>query len=176
MIKSISSSNYSKSLISPNNDGIRKKNTDEAETIYVKSSDKKYDSIEINNLIKDNEKRINEFKESIRSMICKQGEQSNLKLFGLNLNVSVEEANKATASLEDGGEYSIDAVATRIMDMAMALSNGDDSKISMLRDAVTKGFEAAGVEFDSVNGLPEICKKTYDEVMKRFDQWENREQ
>lgn len=175
MIKSISPSDYSKSLNSVNNDSKSKKNNDKIETKSVSGSEKKYDSIEINNLIKDNEKRINEFKESIRSMISQQGENSNLKLFDLNLNVSVEESNKAKESLEDGGEYSIDAVATRIMDMAMALSNGDDSKIGMLRKAVTKGFEAAGLEFDSENGLPEICKKTYDEVMKRFDQWENKE-
>jgi len=59
------------------------------------------------------------------------------------------------------------------MDMAKALSNGDDSKIGLLRDAVKNGFDAAGYEFDSKNGLPDICNKTYDEIMKRFDEWEN---
>jgi len=156
------------------NDKIKKpvENMDESNTI--KDSAKKYDRIEINKIVSDNEKRVSDFKELIKKMVAKQGEKSNLKLFGLDLNVSVEESEKAAKSIADGGEYSVDAVATRIMDMAVALANGDDSKISLLRNAVKKGFEAAGIEFDSEKGLPDICKNTYDEVMKRFDKWENK--
>ncbi len=140
----------------------------------IKKPDRKHDRIEINSLIADSEKRINDFKESIRKMIAKQGEKSNLKLFGKELKVSPEESEKAAKAIAEGGEYSVDAVSTRIMDMAMSLANGDDSKIGMLRDAVTKGFKAAGLEFDSDKGLPDICNKTYDEIMKRFDEWENK--
>ena len=106
-------------------------------------------------------------------MIAKQGENSNLTLFGQRLNVSVEDSEKAAAAIAEGGEYSVDAVATRIIDMAKALSAGDKSKISLLKDAVIKGFEAAGLEFNGGAGLPEICTRTYDEIMKRFDEWEN---
>lgn len=150
-----------------------KANNTENKSQSVDNSKRKYDSIEINKLIEDNEKRINEFKESIKRMIAKQGESSNLKLFGLDLHVTEEDSLKAQESIQDGGEYSIDAVATRIMDMAKSLANGDNSKISLLRDAVKKGFEAAGLEFNGGNGLPEISNKTYDEIMKRFDEWEN---
>ncbi len=136
-------------------------------------NNKKYDSIEINRLIADNEKRINDFKETIRKMIVKQGEKSNLTLSGQKLNVSVEDSQKAAESIADGGEYSVDAVATRIVDMAMSLSGGDKTKIPLLRDAVKKGFEAAGVEFNEGKGLPDICNKTYNEIMERFDKWEN---
>ena len=103
-------------------------------------------------------------------MICEQGERSNLSLFNLDLHVTAADSRLAAASIADGGEYSIDAVATRIMDMAKALSGGDTSKIAVLRDAVTKGFEAAGVELGGK--LPGICQDTYTEVMSRFDQWE----
>lgn len=136
-------------------------------------NNKKYDSIEVNRLIADNEKRINDFKETIRKMIVKQGEKSNLTLLGRKLNVSVEDSQKAAESIADGGEYSVDAVATRIVDMAMSLSGGDKTKISLLRDAVKKGFEAAGLEFNEGKRLPDICSKTYDEIMERFDKWEN---
>lgn len=78
---------------------------------------------------------------------------------------------KAAASIAPGGEYSVDAVATRIFDMAKSLSGGDSSKISLLRDAVKKGFEAAGAELGGK--LPSISTETYNEVMKRFDDWEN---
>jgi hypothetical protein len=150
-------------------ENIKHKDKSDSDTI---KSNKKYDSIEINKLISDNEKRINEFKEQIRKMIAKQGEESNLTLFGQKLNVSVEDSQRAAEQIEKGGDYSVDAVATRIMDMAKALSGGDKSKIPLLKDAVKKGFEAAGLEFNDGEGLPEICNKTYDEVMKRFDEWE----
>lgn len=164
--------NSVKSSTLPNNKKveIKEKNANNAGAIKAK---KKYDSIEINKLIDDNEKRINDFKETIRKMIAKQGELSNLTLFGQKLNVSAEDSQKATESIADGGEYSIDAVATRILDMAKALSGGDKSKIPLLRDAVIKGFEAAGMEFNGGAGLPEISHKTYDEIMKRFDEWGN---
>lgn len=150
------------------------KDTSSKDSSSVKNN-KKYDSIEINRLVDDNEKRINEFKETIKKMIAKQGETSNLTLFGQKLNVTVEDSRKAAEAISDGGEYSVDAVATRIIDMAKALSGGDKAKIGMLKDAVIKGFEAAGLEFNNGSGLPDICNKTYDEVMKRFDEWEKQE-
>ena len=146
---------------------------DAKEEVNSVKNNRKYDSIEINRLIADNEKRINDFKEMILKMIVKQGEKSNLTLFGEDLYVSVEDSQKAAEAIAEGGEYSVDAVATRIMDMAKSLSGGDKSKISLLRDAVKKGFEAAGMEFNDGKGLPDICNQTYDEIMKRFDEWEN---
>ena len=172
MIKGIGINQVNSSANTNKNISKTEKTNISTDGASVKSA-KKYDSIEINKLIEDNDKRINDFKESIRKMISKQGETSNLTLFGQELTVSVEDSQKSAESIKDGGEYSVDVVANRIMDMAMALSNGDKSKISLLKDAVNKGFEAAGLEFNNSEGLPEICNKTYDEVMKRFDEWEN---
>ena len=80
-----------------------------------------------------------------------------------------EEAEKAVA---DGGDYSIDAVAGRILDMAGALANGDPEKLKAMQDAVEKGFEAAGLSWKDTFGedsdMPEITQKTHDEVTKRF--------
>ncbi len=66
--------------------------------------------------------------------------------------------------------WDVDSVATRIMDMAVSLSGGDQSKISVLKDAVVQGFKEAGQAWG--DKLPEVCNNTYDEVMKRFDHWE----
>ena len=63
--------------------------------------------------------------------------------------------------------WGVDAVATRLMDMAMALSGGDPSKAELLRDAVQKGFAAVG----DLDSLPQVCQDTYTETMKRFDYW-----
>ena len=61
----------------------------------------------------------------------------------ISLNFSKEDIEAAKESISEGGFYSVDAVSTRIMDMAMALAGDDPSKISVMRDAVTKGFGQA---------------------------------
>lgn len=74
---------------------------------------------------------------------------------------------EAQAAISDGGMWGVDAVATRLMDMAMALSGGDPSKAELLRDAVQKGFAAVG----DLDSLPQVSQDTYTETMKRFDYW-----
>lgn len=80
-----------------------------------------------------------------------------------------EDVAAAQQAIGEGGYYSVDAVATRIMDMAMALSGGDESKIELLRGAVEEGFKQAGEIFGGE--LPSICQDTYTEIMNRFDEW-----
>jgi len=80
-----------------------------------------------------------------------------------------EELKKAQAAIEQGGYFSVNSVSDRIMEMAMNLSKGDPSKITILRDAVQKGFDQAGAIYGAE--LPQISHDTYDEVMSRFDAW-----
>lgn len=120
-------------------------------------------------LAADAQQRADNMRNMISSMIVKQGQKSNLTLFGQKLFVTKEQSDAAAASIAPGGEYSVDKVAGRIMDMAKALSGGDESKIDLLQKAVEKGFKAAGVELGGK--LPSISKDTYDEVMKRFQDW-----
>lgn len=119
------------------------------------------------------ERRLTAFKEMLASMLAKQGEAYNAEILGMKLNVSIEDSQKAALTLEADGEYSVDAVATRILDMAKSLANGDPSKISALRDAVEKGFGEARKAFGKE--MPSITNSTYDEIMKRFDEWEKGE-
>ena len=74
---------------------------------------------------------------------------------------------EAAAAISEDGAWGVNAVATRLMDMAIQLSGGDVSKAEMLREAVQKGFEQVG----ALEDLPEVCQETYAEVMKRFDYW-----
>lgn len=142
----------------------------------LKSSDTGIYSREalLNKLKADEEARVKAFQDTIRSMMAKQGQTVNLTFRGMDLHVTEEQRAAAEASISEGGEYSIDSVATRIMDMAMALGGNDPTKISVLREAVQKGFGGAasilGVKNDD---MPQITKDTYSEVMKRFDDWEN---
>lgn len=75
----------------------------------------------------------------------------------------------AAQAISKDGEWGVNAVATRLLDMAVSLSGGDISKIAELRSAVEAGFKAAG---DVTGGeLPGICQDTYTETMTRFDYW-----
>ncbi len=75
----------------------------------------------------------------------------------------------AAQAISKDGEWGVNAVATRLLDMAVSLSGGDVSKIAELRSAVEAGFKAAG---DVIAGeLPGICQDTYTETMNRFDYW-----
>lgn len=78
----------------------------------------------------------------------------------------------ALAAISEGGAYSVDAVATRIFDMAKAMAGDDPAKLLLMQESVKKGFAAAGVDFKRTakQELPDISKKTYDEVMKRFEE------
>ena len=58
--------------------------------------------------------------------------------------------------------------------MAELLAGGDSSKLSVLKDAVIKGFGGAVKQFgiESLDEMPDITRQTYAEVMNRFDKWE----
>lgn len=82
----------------------------------------------------------------------------------------------AQAAISEGGAYSVNAVADRIMTMATSLAGNDQNKLQQMRKAVEKGFAQAGLEFNSVtkSDLPQICKDTYKEIMNRFDKLQNK--
>ncbi|MCR5833533.1 MAG: hypothetical protein K6G55_02610 [Selenomonadaceae bacterium] len=80
-----------------------------------------------------------------------------------------EDAAKAVA---EGGDWSVDAVSTRIFDLATAIAGGDPEKLSAMRAAVEEGFKQAGAVWKDATGMedmPEITQNTYNEIMSRFD-------
>lgn len=91
------------------------------------------------------------------------------KDFFSDLTVTPEQALAAKQSIGEDGEWGINAVATRIMDMCVALSGGDSSKVEEMRAAVDKGFKQAMGQWGG--SLPSICSQTHDEINKRFDYW-----
>ena len=82
----------------------------------------------------------------------------------------------AQAAIAEGGAYSVNAVADRIMTMATAIAGDDSNKLQQMRDAVEKGFTEAGLTFKDAtdSDLPQICKDTMTEVMNRFDKLQNK--
>jgi len=124
------------------------------------------------------EQRTQAFVSMIEKMFEAQGNSGFLSVADITKNISLnftqEDIDAAKESISEGGFYSIDAVSTRIMDMAMALAGDDPSKISIMRDAVTKGFGQAAKTLNlREEDMPDITKDTFKEVMKRFDDWED---
>ena len=80
-----------------------------------------------------------------------------------------EDAAKAVA---DDGDWGVDAVASRIFDLADAIAGGDPEKLATMRAAVEEGFNQAGIAWNNATGLdtmPDITERTYNEIMSRFD-------
>lgn len=80
-----------------------------------------------------------------------------------------EDAAKAIAP---GGAWSVDAVSTRVFDLASLIAGNDPEKLSQMRAAVEEGFKQAGMTWNKATGqdnMPEISKQTYNEIMSRFD-------
>ena len=98
------------------------------------------------------------------------GVQIDASRFGMpEVATNPEDAAKAVS---DEGDWGVNAVATRIFDMANAIAGGDPEKLATMRAAVEEGFNQAGITWNNATGLdkmPEITEKTYNEIMSRFD-------
>ena len=94
-----------------------------------------------------------------------------LKADGPDIKINEETRLKAQKSIDEGGELSIENVSDRMVNFAKAISGGDKSKISILRDAIEKGFKEAEEAFGGE--LPEISYKTLERTMEKLDAWEN---
>jgi hypothetical protein len=135
---------------------------------------------EIQNL---NEQRLNSFQDFINKMLNNQDTAAKVSVFLpqtdengdisaklAELNPTEEDISAAKKAISEGGEYSVDAVATRIMDMAKALSGGDASKFETLKNATQSAFDKVKEMYG--DDTPQITLDTEKEVQKRFAEWE----
>ncbi|MEG0179307.1 MAG: hypothetical protein RR654_07100, partial [Oscillospiraceae bacterium] len=158
-------------------DNTAKTSTDKKQDVFVKDEASKENAgiyekpkkITTEELKSINAQQLSSFNKMLSDMLGTQVNNVSKALFD-HINVSAEDKAKAQKAIADGGEYSVEAVSTRILDMAKSLSGGDASKFEMLKNAVKKGFGEAGKQWGAE--LPEITTKTYDKVMQGFDDWE----
>lgn len=131
-----------------------------------------YDKSAVDKLKAEAEQRHSNLRNMVEQLLKRQGLTfKDVFEDGKTLEVDEQTRLEAQASIEDGGEYSVDAVASRIIDFAKAISGGDKAQIEKLKGAIEEGFAQAKEAFGGE--LPEISQKTYDEVMKRMDEWGN---
>ncbi len=95
-----------------------------------------------------------------------------IDIFGSMENAMPTPATTPEGALEDiseGGAYSVESVSSRIMLMATSLAGDDPEMLTKLQNAVMQGFEAAGLNLETGEGMPEITMSTYQHVMREFE-------
>ncbi len=118
------------------------------------------------------EQPYNQLRDLVVNLLTNQGRKSETSLTSLQnkiLNISRQDIEQAQADIAEDGYYGVKQTSERILDFAKALSGGDPSKITMLRNAVEKGFAAAKSAWGGK--MPDITGQTYDAVMAGFDAW-----
>ena len=86
-----------------------------------------------------------------------------------DIEITDEMRADAQAMLDEGGYFSVEETAARMLDFAVALTGGDPAQIEVMRDAVQRGFDQAERMFGGE--LPEISHQTLQAVMNGFDEW-----
>ena len=128
----------------------------------------------INKLKADSEARVAQMKSLVEQLISKQantyGQANDIWNFLREGNFTVDPATKAQAEADiaEDGYWGVNQTSDRIIEFATALTGGDPSKIEEMRSAFEKGFKQAEKTWGGE--LPEISQKTYEAVMKKFDQ------
>lgn len=84
-------------------------------------------------------------------------------------NVDQKTIDKAKEATSESGYYGVKKTSERILAFSKAVAGNDVSKADKMIEAFKKGYKEA----EKIWGgkLPEISQKTYDAVMKGFDEW-----
>lgn len=159
-----------------------KTQTENNGVVYEPSKDKaqkapaktyKPDTALVNKLKAETEARNSQLQSLVRQMISKQGDSygkaTDIWQFLSGGKYKVDAATKAQAQAEiaEDGYWGVNQTSDRIIDFATALTGGNPDKIEEMRSAFKKGFDAAAKKWGG--NLPDISQRTYDAVMKKFD-------
>ncbi|MCL1986820.1 MAG: hypothetical protein FWG64_02480 [Firmicutes bacterium] len=125
----------------------------------------------------EHERHVDSFRRLVQTLLNRQADQSNAAGTPWDFNnpdlmVNIDDETRAAAqeAIGEDGPFGVNAVATRLLDFAVAISGGDPERISVLRNAVERGFAAAERQWGGT--LPDISQQTREAVMNGFDQWQ----
>lgn len=119
--------------------------------------------------------RTEKLRNIVQEMIAKQanayGHVADIYQLLASGEFNVDEATKAEAEADiaEDGYYGVKQTSDRILDFAKALSGDDPTKAQELLEAFKKGYAQAEKTWGGE--LPDICKRTYDAVIEKFDAW-----
>ncbi|RRD94288.1 hypothetical protein EII17_08705 [Clostridiales bacterium COT073_COT-073] len=88
---------------------------------------------------------------------------------GFDLKIGPEDIEKAKADVAEGGYWSAESTAGRLVEFARALAGGDPARADQLMGAIKKGFQQAEELWGSA--LPQISQDTYRLTMEKMENW-----
>ncbi len=122
----------------------------------------------------DAEARTSQLQNIVTQMLSKQGvtfaKANDMWSILASGNFTVDPATKAQAQADiaDDGYWGVNQTSDRIIDFAKALAGDDPDQLEKMRSAFEKGYKQAEKTWGGK--LPDISQKTYDAVMKKFDE------
>ena len=117
------------------------------------------------------QERVSAFRQMVETLLGQQAERQGLAAGSplSEIEITPEMRAEAQAMIDEGGYFSVEETAARLLDFAVALTGGDPAQIEVMRDAVQRGFAQAERMFGGE--LPEISHQTLAAAMEGFDQW-----
>ncbi|MCI8625959.1 MAG: hypothetical protein HFI40_06710 [Lachnospiraceae bacterium] len=88
-----------------------------------------------------------------------------------NLTADAKTIAQAKADIAEDGYWGVEQTSDRLLSFAKALAGNDAGKADEMLAAFKKGFERATGAWGSK--LPDICQKTYDATVEKFNAWKN---
>lgn len=127
----------------------------------------------VNKLKADADSRTSQLRSLVEKLMGQQantyGKANNIWQFLKSGNYTVDAATQAQAQADiaEDGYWGVNQTSDRIISFATALTGGDPDKIEEMRAAFQKGYKQAEKTWGG--NLPDISQRTYDAVMKKFD-------
>lgn len=125
----------------------------------------------------DSQRQVDSFKSMVQDMFQKQGlavknsDDIWAMLASGNYTVDQATADKAKSLISEDGYWGVDQTSDRIVEMAKALSGGDEEGMNKMLAAFEKGYKQAAKSWG--RELPDISKQTYDAVQQKFKDYQN---
>lgn len=136
---------------------------------------KKLDTTDIQALKEQADRATENLRKLVEELILKQGKNQKLSdkdgsigTIG-TIQTGVSDVEQANLAISEDGEFGVKAVSDRLVEFAKSVSGGDKSKLQELISAIDEGFAQAKKALGGT--LPDICSKTYDETMRKLNEW-----
>lgn len=151
----------------------------EASASDSKAAKKTYttDAETVAKLKADADEKTAQFRQLVEKLFSQQAGTSDIansiwrKFASGNFTADAETIKQAQADIAEDGYWGVEQTSDRIFSFAKALSGGDPAKMDKMLEAFKKGYEQATKAWGQK--LPDISSRTYDAVMKKFEDYKN---
>lgn len=134
----------------------------------------------INQIKAANAQREQSFADMINKMFGQQAKTAGIagiaddiwkRLASGDFTVDAATKKQAQEDISEDGYWGVKQTSSRILDFAVALAGNDPDKLEKMKSAFEKGYKQAEKTWGGK--LPEISQKTYDAVLKGFEELKN---